>query len=101
MIKSCQEKRETSDKNSLKDNKNAFGILKNHVLCVSYFLLSVVFYWEKAAWKEEFEVNKDDESQNLDSARSSFSVALRGEFTLHHNKRGKRNSLYFSSHGFD
>ncbi|XP_006307066.2 uncharacterized protein LOC17898172 isoform X2 [Capsella rubella] len=30
------------------------------------------------AWKEEFEVNKDDESQNLDdSARSSFSVALR------------------------
>ncbi|XP_020870344.1 uncharacterized protein LOC9327382 isoform X1 [Arabidopsis lyrata subsp. lyrata] len=31
----------------------------------------------KAAWKEEFEVNKDDESQNLDSARSSFSVALR------------------------
>ncbi|VYS48316.1 unnamed protein product [Arabidopsis thaliana] len=31
----------------------------------------------KAAWKEEFEVKKDDESQNLDSARSSFSVALR------------------------
>ncbi|XP_010461486.1 PREDICTED: uncharacterized protein LOC104742214 isoform X2 [Camelina sativa] len=29
------------------------------------------------AWKEEFEVKKDDESQNLDSARSSFSVALR------------------------
>uniref|UniRef100_A0A1J3K0H2 Remorin C-terminal domain-containing protein n=1 Tax=Noccaea caerulescens TaxID=107243 RepID=A0A1J3K0H2_NOCCA len=30
------------------------------------------------AWKEEFEVvNKEDESQNLDSARSSFSVALR------------------------
>ncbi|KFK36165.1 hypothetical protein AALP_AA4G086500 [Arabis alpina] len=32
----------------------------------------------KAAWKEEFEVNnKEDENQNLDSARSSFSVALR------------------------
>ncbi|ESQ30939.1 hypothetical protein EUTSA_v10011395mg [Eutrema salsugineum] len=30
-----------------------------------------------SAWKEEFEVNKEDEIQNLDSARSSFSIALR------------------------
>ncbi|KAF8095143.1 hypothetical protein N665_0339s0014 [Sinapis alba] len=29
------------------------------------------------AWKEEFVVNKEDEIQNLDSARSSFSLALR------------------------
>ncbi|KAF8084069.1 hypothetical protein N665_0735s0008 [Sinapis alba] len=29
------------------------------------------------AWKQEFVVNKEDEIQNLDSARSSFSVALR------------------------
>ncbi|CAH2035499.1 unnamed protein product, partial [Thlaspi arvense] len=29
------------------------------------------------AWKEEFVVNKEDEIQNLDSARTSFSVALR------------------------
>ncbi|KAL0853922.1 hypothetical protein Bca101_059074 [Brassica carinata] len=29
------------------------------------------------AWKQEFVVNKEDEFQNLDSARSSFSVALR------------------------
>ncbi|CAN8288652.1 unnamed protein product [Cochlearia groenlandica] len=29
------------------------------------------------AWKEEFVVNKEDEIQNMDSARSSFSIALR------------------------
>ncbi|CAH8386245.1 unnamed protein product [Eruca vesicaria subsp. sativa] len=29
------------------------------------------------AWKQEFMVNKEDEIQNLDSARSSFSIALR------------------------
>ncbi|KAJ0231873.1 hypothetical protein HA466_0295310 [Hirschfeldia incana] len=29
------------------------------------------------AWKQEYVVNKEDEIQNLDSARSSFSVALR------------------------
>jgi hypothetical protein len=51
----------TSDKNSPKD--------------INYFLS--LFSTGKAAWKEEFEVKKDDESQNLDSARSSFSVALR------------------------